>query len=182
MPLTKQIHELLAGTRIEARKEIVELFLNEQCGTGKGELSSKYEYTVERYENYSIVLKRPAPLNKGFDFIVYIQGVYFKFKSKRRHNNPSHTDIISTLLYVKEKIGKERYEIIKQIINKIYNLQNVNMNDIVDVHFHDCDKKERPIAIIILAIKWLFIEQDVTYWNWSGRAMLMDGLKNNDLA
>jgi len=47
MPLTRKIHELLAGYRIEARREIVELFLNEQCGTGKGDLSSKYEYTLK---------------------------------------------------------------------------------------------------------------------------------------
>jgi len=40
---------------------------------------------------------------------------------------------------------------------------------------------ERPIAIILLAIKWLFIEQDITYWNWSGRNMLMNSLKDKEL-
>ena len=32
------------------------------------------------------------------------------------------------------------------------------------------------ILIILLAIKWLFIEQDITYWNWSGRNMLYNHL------
>lgn len=180
MPLMRQIHELLAGSRIEARREIVELFLNEQCGTGKGELSSKYEYTVEKYDNLSITLKRPAPLNKGFDFIVHIYGMYFK--STRRHTNPSHNDIIKTLQGIKTLVSIQQYEYIKNSIKNVYNLQEFDISSIEDIFFIDCDNNQRPVAIIILAIKWLFIEQDVTYWNWSGRAMLMNGLVETGLA
>jgi hypothetical protein len=179
MPLTKQIHELLAGSRVEARREIVELFLNEQCGTGKGELSSKYEYKVEQYNNYSILLKRPAALNKGFDFVIHIDGMYFK--SSRRHTNPSHNDIIQTLQQVKSSVTEEQYENIETSIRNVYNLQEFDVSSISDIYFTDCDNQLRPIVIIILAIKWLFIEQDVTYWNWSGRAMLMNGLEENAL-
>lgn len=180
MPLTKQIHELLSGSRIEARREIVELFLNEQYGTGKGELSSKYEYTVEQYsETYSILLKRPAALNKGFDFVVHVSGMYFK--STKRHTNPSHDDIIQTLQQVKYSLSEVQYEKIKICIRNVYNLQEFDVSFISDIYFTDCDNQQRPIVIIILAIKWLFIEQDVTYWNWSGRAMLMKKLKDNDL-
>jgi hypothetical protein len=180
MPLMRQIHELLAGSRIESRREIVELFLNEQCGTGKGELSSKYEYTVEKYDNLSVVLKRPAPLNKGFDFIVHINGMYFK--SSRRHTNPSHNDIIQTLQGIKSSISEQQYAYIKNSITNVYNLQEFDISSITDILFVDCDNHQRPVVIIILAIKWLFIEQDVTYWNWSGRAMLMNGLVENGLA
>jgi len=179
MPLTKQIHELLAGSRVEARREIVELFLKEQCGTGKGELSSKYEYKVEQYNDYSILLKRPAALNKGFDFVVHVSGTYFK--STKRHTNPSHDDIIQTLQQIKSSLSEEQYEKIKICIRNVYNLQEFDISSIEDIYFTDCDNQQRPIAIIILAIKWLFIEQDVTYWNWSGRAMLMKGLEDNDL-
>jgi hypothetical protein len=179
MPLTKQIHELLAGSRMEARREIVELFLNEQCGTGKGELSSKYEYKVEQYSGYSILLKRPAALNKGFDFVVHIDGMYFK--SSRRHTYPSHKDIIQTLQQVKSSCSEEQYENIKISIQNVYNLQEFDVSSISNIFFTDWDNQQRPIVIIILAIKWLFIEQDVTYWNWSGRAMLMNKLKENAL-
>jgi len=179
MPLTKQIHELLAGSRVEARREIVELFLNEQCGTGKGELSSKYEYKVEQCNDYSILLKRPAALNKGFDFVVHIDGMYFN--SSRRHTNPSHNDIIQTLQQVKDSVSREQYEIIEISIRNVYNLREFDVSSISDIYFTDCDNQLRPIVIIILAIKWLFIEQDVTYWNWSGRAMLMNALEENTL-
>ena len=34
---------------------------------------------------------------------------------------------------------------------------------------------------ILKLVKWLFLEQDVTYWNYSGRAMLYQSLKGNGL-
>lgn len=40
---------------------------------------------------------------------------------------------------------------------------------------------KHPIQIILLAVKWLFMEQDCAYWNYSGRKMLMDALANNGL-
>lgn len=180
MPLTRQIHELLAGSRIEARREIVELFLNEECGSGTGDLSSKYEYTVEHYDDfYRILLKRPAVLNKGFDFVVHIDGLYFK--SSRKHSNPSHDDIIQTLQKIKNSVSEEKYEKIKISIRNVFNLQEFELLSISDIYFTDCDNQQRPMVIIILAIKWLFIEQDVTYWNWSGRAMLMNKFEENNL-
>jgi hypothetical protein len=34
------------------------------------------------------------------------------------------------------------------------------------------------IEIILKIVKWPFIEHDITYWSFSGRAMLYNGLKN----
>ena len=39
-----------------------------------------------------------------------------------------------------------------------------------------------PVDHIVKVIKWLFIEQDITYWNTSGRSMLMNHLLEQDLA
>lgn len=47
--------------------------------------------------------------------------------------------------------------------------------------FLDYSNQQHPIEIILLALKWLFIEQDFTYWNNSGRFMLYDTLKNYGL-
>jgi len=179
MPLTKQLHELLAGSRLETRREIVELFLNEECGKGKGELSSKYEYLVEQYESYGIVLKRPAPLNKGFDFIVHINGFYFK--TKRKHTNPSHDDVTFALQQIKESVDENEYNKIRIAIKNVYNLKEFDFAQVKNISFIDCLGQNRPVIILILAIKWLFIEQDITYWNWSGRAMLMEKLENDNL-
>ena len=40
---------------------------------------------------------------------------------------------------------------------------------------------EHPIEIILLAVKWLFMEQDCAYWNYSGRAMFYSVLQENEL-
>lgn len=47
--------------------------------------------------------------------------------------------------------------------------------------FLDYEGKEHPIEIIILAVKWLFMEQDCAYWNYSGREMFYTALKDNGL-
>lgn len=173
---------LIANNRLSARKEIVEHFLEENYGTGKGDDASRYIYTVEQYEQYRILLRRPAPLNKGFDFIVLVDGIYFNANGKRRHQNPSHSDIISILDLVKRNQNGSEYEKVKLVINEIYNLQEPSFEMVSKMTFVDCDGIVRPLRIILLAIKWLFLEQDITYWNYSGRAMLMNGLRDNDLA
>ena len=182
MTIETKIHHLFATDRISARKEIVELFLEEHFGTGNGDDASKYTYVVEKYGNYEILLQRPATLNKGFDFVVKINSVYFNANGKRRHQNPSHSDIVYILTQVKASVGDAKYEKIKSIINEIYELKKPRFEDVLDIDFTDSDGKKHPVIILLLAIKWLFLEQDITYWNFSGRAMLMNGLWEQRLA
>lgn len=180
MPFEEKLFTLIANSRVEARRKIVNCFLDERFGTGKGDLSSKYNYIVEQYGEYLIVLKRPARLNKGFDFTVNVNNFYFKGNSRRRHKNPSHDDIITILTQVKNQIGS-RYNVIKQIIKQMFYLEEFDLSPTGNIFFQDAEGTDRPIAIILLAIRWLFIEQDVTYWNTSGRAMLMHSLIENGL-
>ena len=169
---------LVSKERTSIRKEIAELFISEKPGTGIGEDCSKYHYIVENYDNYCIVLKRPTGLNKGFDFTVNIDGMYFK--RNRRYQNPSHNDIIEGLKYVKQNYNN--YNFVKDTINKIFLCKSVNFDSLKDMSFIDGEGVERPIALLLLAVKWLFIEQDITYWNWSGRYMLLNKLKEEGLA
>ena len=83
MPTTYVQHTLQANNRADVRNELVSLFLQEQPGTGTGANASRYRYTVETFNNYSIVLNRPAGLNKGFDFTVNIDGLKFKKQIER---------------------------------------------------------------------------------------------------
>lgn len=175
MSLEKKLFNLVAESREEARKKVVLEFLNEKFGTGKDDKTSRYEYEVETFEDYKIILKRPAPLNKGFDFTVNLN-FYLKGHSKKRHMAPSHDDVIRALQEVKNKISDEEYKKIKLTIKDIFLLNEFNVNQFSKYTFTDGDGLEKPISIILLAIRWLFIEQDITYWNWSGRSMLMNGL------
>lgn len=179
MPYTEIIYNLHAETRAGIRNELTNLFIEEEAGTGKGDLSSKYCYIVESYDNYTIELHRPAGLNKGYDFTVHINGMYFKKTRKRTY--PSHDDIIECLMCVQKNYSSHNYDKVRKIIIDIFNCQNPSVNEVRGVFFKDYMGDNRPIAIILLAIKWLFIEQDITYWNWSGRNMLMNSLKEAGL-
>jgi hypothetical protein len=153
--------------------------LEEELGTGKGNASSRYEYIVEEYNNtYIIFLKRPSRLNRGFDFTVNIQGLWFK--KKRRYRHPSHNDIFDILEYCKNKY-KEQYQRVSTIINDIFNCRSVIFTIPLNIFFYDYEENKHPIEIILLTIKWLFIKQDCAYWNYSGRQMLFQELKDRNL-
>jgi hypothetical protein len=160
------------GDRFQIREQVVKKFLNEAPGTGNGDLCSKYIYSVESTANNKrVVLKRPARLNKGFDFEVHVESTLFG--DKRRSTRPRHIDIYNDLQ--KKKLESEaEFLKAKLLIEKIYNCQELQESDYVSLNF----KSGYPIDMVLKAIKWLFIEQDITYWNWSGRNMFYKSLKN----
>lgn len=175
MPTYYVQHTLKANNRINIRNELVSLFLKEQPGTGKGINCSTYHYAVESFNSYSIVLNRPAVLNKGFDFTVNVSGM--SFKKKKIYYSPSHPDIISVLQTV-QNANPTQYQNVSLEICNIYNCMSPNFQNVSGITFLDHTNTPRPLEIILLAIKWLFIEQDITYWNYSGRNMLFSKLHN----
>ena len=177
MPTYTIDYELPVGNRTQMRQALISCFLNETAGTGRGNNASRYRYNVETYENYGIYLRRPTQLNKGFDFTVNIEGLYFK--KNRRYSNPSHQDIFDALTYCLNTYPEE-YDAMKNAIVDIYNCIDTDLSQI-DAYFCDHERTEHPIQIILLAIKWLFMEQDCAYWNYSGRRMLFDRLNEHGL-
>ena len=166
-------------SRKDIRNHVIAEFLKEEPGNGTGEESSKYIYEVEILSNnQKVYLQRPARLNKGMDFIVNTDGwVFYSDKpnknGKFRHlPAPAHHNIISDLKLKKSENPSE-YERLFQEIEKIFNIQPY---DVTQFNF----SQGMPIDMLLAIIKWLFIEQDVTYWNWSGRNMLMNGIREDD--
>lgn len=174
MPI-KQEKLFVYGTRREIRNQVIMKFLDEEPGTGKGKNCSKYIYYVENLKNGNkIYLRRPASLNKGVDFTVHIENI--KFRHKGVVDMPSHANIIEDLK-LKLFESPNEYDKVRDIINKLYNCEEVTESEYNKIRF----KQGHPIDAILKSIKWLFIEQDVTYWNWSGRGMLYSALKDNNL-
>ena len=175
---------LLSNTRETIREELINLFLQEKSGLDLDIDGSRpmYKYVVEALHPYSIYLKRPANLNKGFDFIVNVETIYFKIGDGRRHMNPSHIDIVNILLDYKAQ-NSNIYYLIQNLIYQIYQCQNIDIKYLTKdlPMFINYDGERIPIAIILYCIKWLFIEQDITYWNYSGRNMLFLHLQDNGL-
>ena len=177
MPTYTLDFQLPSGSRDFKRRALIEKFMLEFPGTGNGENASRFHYNVELYGDYAIFLKRPTRLNKGFDFTVNISGLWFK--KNRRYSNPSHSDIANSLQNCKDTFPDE-YIKVKAAIIEIYNCNDTSLSHI-NADFRDYEGTEHPIQIILLAIKWLFMEQDCAYWNYSGRRMFFDSLSESNL-
>ena len=150
------------------RIKIIDLFKLEKAGKGKGDLATKVIYCVEKIDNIIIYLKRPAPLNKGFDFEVHTSEKLFFGRIKTR---PSHNCVLTILKNLKNE-NLKIYNETQKLIDEIYHCNENNINSIN----YTIDKIS--ITLLLKVIKWLFIEQDITYWSYSGREMLYKGLKS----
>ncbi len=161
-------------TRQQIREWLILEFLKEEAGLGTKELSTKYIYTVEQCDTgNSIEIRRPANLNKGMDFSVHVTHIQFRTTGAFK-DRPKHQEIIDDLI-AKKNHDTKTYEKLANILQEIYDCQNPKNIDInIPAGLLSCEE-------VCLAIKWLWIEQDVTYWNFSGRAMLYQSLKEQRL-
>lgn len=156
-------------SRATLRKNLISEFLEEDAGSGKEDLASRFEYIVDSTtDGIEISLKRPAPLNKGMDFLVSVPKGYFNSRGI-----PSHKNIIDDLLE-KKKENSTNYLQVMNIIKKMYD------SNIIPNKFPKFSTGF-DIELVLKVLFWLFAEQDVTYWNWSGKAMLYENLKELDL-
>jgi hypothetical protein len=159
-------------SRPELRQRVVKKFLTENPGEGTGDLASKYRYNTELTDAGSwVYLMRPANLKNGFDFLICVEDIRFS----NNRNYPAHSDIIDDLKRKKVSNPKNFQKLLSGII-EVYNCKDPFLfpqeNRII--RFSSGYSSD----LILFVLKWLFIEQDIRYWNYSGRAMLMKGIKD----
>lgn len=161
------------GSRNDIRMNVVNELAKELPGEGKDKLASKYTYYVETLtDQRRIYLRRPAFLHNGFDFVVCVEGINFN-PTGRRRDYPTHDDILNDL---REKYNEDpkKYKSLYVALNAIYSCSYVDIDSLNSISF----KSGFPCDLIIKTLKWLFIEQDIRYWNYSGRDMLWKGIHN----
>lgn len=155
------------GTRNEVRLRVVKSFSKEKPGTGNGENASKYIYYVETLQNGDrIYLKRPAYKHNGFDFLICVENANYAKPGEKKaiRNDPKHEDITEDLL-AKKNENPEMYAKLYDLMRKVYECNDVTNEEISEIIFNTGYSVEH----IIKVIKWMFIEQDIRYWNYSGR-------------
>jgi hypothetical protein len=158
------------GTRNEVRKRVIDMFFQESPGTGKGDEASKYIYYVEKLNGGNrVYLQRPANLHNGFDFLVCVEDMNYANPGERKRNYPKHTDIGKDLEIKKEK-DPDMYRKLYALLLKVFECHDVLESEMQEIHFQNGLSVEH----ILKTIKWLFIEQDIRYWNYSGRNMTWD--------
>tara|TARA_R110002050_G_scaffold35773_1_gene89698 strand:- start:615 stop:1154 length:540 start_codon:yes stop_codon:yes gene_type:complete len=172
--LTKQ---KFSNNRSDFRKEIIGVFLNENAGTGKGSDTTRYKYVVKVLQDgRKVYLSRPANFNNGFDFTLNVENTNFnlgliniKGKAKRASTRPTHENILTDLRNKKVE-NNALYDSLIAQVELIYKCQKPTK---VNFTF----KTGHSSELILECIKWLFEEQDVTYWNYSGRSMFYNAIK-----
>ena len=160
------------GTRNEVRKRVIDRFIAESPGKGKSDLASRYAYSVEELiDGRKIILKRPAYKKNGFDFLITVENTDFSEIDKKYRDYPKHDEIINDL-QLKKQHNKELYEKLYSCIQLTYECKEVNNKWFDNMNF----QVGYPCDLLVKTIKWFFIEQDIRFWNYSGRAMLMSSI------
>lgn len=167
---------IVEHSRADYRRTVTELFLSELPGAPGA--PSSYEYTVATDSaGNRIYLKRPTNLNKGFDFEVRVSNIRFRHvgnSGRVTHSTrPSHANIFEDLAQKKAEDPVQFASLIA-VIDRIFNCVEISPGEYASFTF----RSGYPVDMICMCIKWLFIEQDITYWNWTGRNMLYNGIKN----
>ncbi|MGA2242654.1 MAG: hypothetical protein ABSH11_11570 [Verrucomicrobiota bacterium] len=159
---------LTTRTRADLRVEVLKQWIAEVPGTP--EYRNTYRYDVEQLSNGSwIFAKRPAWKNKGIDFEVYCENFPMHGKASR----PSHDDVISeikSIISEKPNCEKELFGAIKRVWECIPPDEVMASLGVLKGYL----RAERLLKIL----RWLFIEQDLTYWIESGRHMLRGKIEN----
>lgn len=165
----------LSGPRREFRDQLVQAFLAEAPGTGKKKETTRYTYEADLSPSgHHIELWRPALLNKGLDFTVRIPSLKLNTARAQWRHVPRHRDLIRIFTSLKEN-EPNQYPKILACLHQAFACEPINGLKEISVLFasgetNSCDKI--PADVAVLVAKWLFAEQDLTYWNQSGRYML----------
>lgn len=165
--------DLRSGTRESLRSAIVNAFLAEKGGYWKGGIKhvTRYKYFVEKLKDgKKIYLLRPTFLNKGIDFQVWVE----KFE-KDKDKRPSHKDVFADVKIKKQ----ERSADLENLVSAIERVWNCEEPDVVLKDMKFSYKKGLSMELLLKILKWLFIEQDITYWNYDGRTMLLHAIKSH---
>lgn len=151
------------STREGLRQKTVIAFLREKAGPEKRKVT-RYRYIVERLrDKRRIYLARPTK-RCGFDFDVCIQGL------------PNREDIRYTCKEVindlRNKLLEDptKFRLLCKAIERVYSCDEPDLviDDYRNLDFQTGEKSETILKIV----KWMFIAQDVHYWNHSGRNIL----------
>ena len=88
---------------------------------------------------------------------------------------PSHKDIFEDLK-TKKKENPSYFPKIIQLINEVWNCKEPDF--ILEPNDKEAFHQGLTLEMLLKILKWLFIEQDITYWNYDGREMLIRAIKD----
>ncbi|MBM3155299.1 MAG: hypothetical protein FJ008_08220 [Chloroflexi bacterium] len=152
-------------------RKVVNTFIDSESQVrGKG---IKFRYPVENLpDGKQLFIFRPGGLNKwNFDFKVEVTEELGLGKG-------SHDEIVLDFRNKKHE-NMHKFNVLLRALAEIYESSE---NDIDSLLRSYPDLKVSfqtgaNVEIILKVIKWMFIMEDIVYWNYQGRSMLYNALK-----
>lgn len=122
----------------------------------------------EMSDGTSIFLLRPAWLNKGYDFKVCVDDW-----DDSAHPTPSHQEIYSDLYWKRKHDDPDSFDVLCEAVISIH--RGESPESVLEEYDESLDfSVGRTPEALLKPLPWLFIEQDIRYWNYSGRNMTIE--------
>ena len=158
-------------SRNEIVKKVVNIFIDaESHQRGHG---VKFRYPVENLSTGKpLFIFRPAGLNKwNFDFKVEVLEEFGLGRG-------THDEIKSDFQNKKQ----EKPQKFNKLLEALTTLYNCSENDIDRLlkNYPDLQKSFQvgaKVDVLLKVVKWMFIMEDIVYWNYKGRAMLYNAIR-----
>jgi hypothetical protein len=158
--------------RHEIVRKVINIFIDtESQQRGKG---VKFQYPVEKLSiGNQLFISRPGGLRGkwNFDFKVEVP-------EELGLGRETHDEIISDLRGKKQENPQE-FSALLEAITAIYSCSENDAARVLKNHpdLQTSFKTGAEVNILLKIIKWMFIMEDIVYWNYQGRAKLYNVLK-----
>ncbi len=164
-------------SREDIVKKVINIFVDfEKDKRGRG---IKFLYPVEDiigldltlYPDSKLYLRRPGGLQKwNMDFKVLVESHYGL--QTGRHDN------LKEDFSNKKKENPKSFKKVLDVLNEFYECRESDIDKILstDPELENNFNTGAKLNIILKCIKWMFIMEDIVYWNYDGRAKLYNHL------
>lgn len=152
---------LSINDRVRLRSAVMGLWSHEPPGSESVHVA--YRYNVEQLRDGSrIYLSRPGRKHHCHDMVVRCEGFL-----RNRRGPPTPPGVGHLISELRELIGNDaaKCKELRQGLERVWRCEDV---DQVLASLNGYGQDNRVERVFKLA-KWIFIEQDLTYWNSSGR-------------
>lgn len=157
--------------RHEIVKEVINIFIDtetQQRGSGV-----KFRYPVENLSiDKQLFIFRPAGLNKwNFDFKVEVLEEFGLKKGK-------HDDIFSDFRNKKQE-NPQKFDVLLEALSALYNCSENDVDSLLKNYpnLQTSFQTGAKVDVLLKVVKWMFVMEDIVYWNYKGRAKLYDAIK-----
>lgn len=136
---------------------------------GEEQAGQQYRYFAETFsDGKRLYLERPGQLNQGCDFVIFLEDCFLFNNGNDRP--PSHQDLFADLAAKREQLSDADWALALEAIRAVHALKPPPALDLPEC----AGTLDYPRLLALCC--WFFLEQDLTYWNGTGRDMLWEAI------